>query len=115
MSIWVLLSYILAETVTFTVIGQLSDVFGRRWYYIGGSILSVIGGIVCCRATSINMIIGGVSLLSLFRMLGLTKMRIQMVPSGIGGGIQAAGSIATGEMVPNRVIHTLSELFVSKS
>lgn len=65
--IWVLLSYILAESVTFTVIGQLTDIFGRRWYYIGGSILSVIGGIICCRATSINTIIGGVGLLSLLQ------------------------------------------------
>jgi MFS family permease len=72
-SIWVLLSYILSESVTFTVIGQLSDIFGRRWYYIGGTILALIGAIICSRATSVNMVIGGVSYFSLVRTLPLTN------------------------------------------
>lgn len=32
-----------------------------------------------------------------------------MVPSGIGAGIQAAGAIASGEMVPNKVCYRLYE------
>lgn len=30
-----------------TLVGRLLDLFGRRWFFIGGSALSLIGAIVC--------------------------------------------------------------------
>jgi hypothetical protein len=38
-----------------------------------------------------------------------------MVPSGVGAGIQAASAIASGEMVPNKVFHALSEGFLVRN
>jgi MFS family permease len=61
--IWVLLVFVLCQTVTFTVVGRMSDLFGRRWFFIGGNLLALVGYLICSRAHSINMLIGGVSTL----------------------------------------------------
>lgn len=40
---WVALAYLLTQSVVFLIVGRLSDVFGRRWFFIGRSILSSRG------------------------------------------------------------------------
>lgn len=62
---WVSLSYTLTLSVGLTLVGRLSDLFGRRWFFISGNILAVIGSIVCAVANSINMVIGGTVLIGL--------------------------------------------------
>jgi MFS family permease len=47
--------------MVYSIVGQLTDLFGRRYFYIVGSAVGVVGSIICSRATSINMLIGGVS------------------------------------------------------
>lgn len=59
--IWVVLVTILAQTVTYTLNGRLSDIFGRRWFFISGAFLSFVGFIVSGTAHSLLVIIGGVS------------------------------------------------------
>lgn len=44
--------------LTWCVVGRLSDIFGRRWFFIGGQIIGVLGCIVCAKATSVPMLIG---------------------------------------------------------
>ncbi|KAK7883466.1 hypothetical protein LTR67_011216 [Exophiala xenobiotica] len=58
----VLLVFTVCQTVTFTIFGRLSDIFGRRWYYIGGNLLAIIGFVVVSsQAKTVNVVIGGVS------------------------------------------------------
>lgn len=45
----------------FPIMGRLSDIFGRRWFFIGAYLLAFIGYLVAGRAKSLNTVIGGVS------------------------------------------------------
>lgn len=51
--------------IGFSIVGRLSDIFGRRWFFICGSILALIGDIVCATATNIPSIIGGTVIIGL--------------------------------------------------
>ncbi|KAL2834391.1 fungal trichothecene efflux pump [Aspergillus cavernicola] len=48
---------VLLSAVTIQIIGSLSDIFGRRWFFIVGSGLGLIGGILGATAQSITQII----------------------------------------------------------
>ncbi|CAK7210672.1 hypothetical protein SEUCBS140593_000909 [Sporothrix eucalyptigena] len=56
---WISLIYNVSLAVFFTPVGRLSDLFGRRWFFIVGAAIAVIGSIVCATAKSIPMLIGG--------------------------------------------------------
>jgi MFS family permease len=58
----VLLVYVLCQTITYTLVGRFSDIFGRRWFFIGANTLALVGYVICGCAHSINMVIAGVSL-----------------------------------------------------
>ncbi|KAF9886950.1 hypothetical protein FE257_010691 [Aspergillus nanangensis] len=62
---WVSLTYTLTIAVGLTLIGRTTDIFGRRYIFIGGGILGTVGSIVCARAGSINTMIGGMTLIGL--------------------------------------------------
>jgi MFS family permease len=51
--------------IGYTVIGRLSDLCGRRYFFIGGNTLGLVGAIVSSRATSIPNLIGANVLLGL--------------------------------------------------
>jgi EmrB/QacA subfamily drug resistance transporter len=40
---WVVTSYLLASTVTVPIIGKLSDMYGRKYFFIGGMAIFLIG------------------------------------------------------------------------
>src|SRR5207302_8388756 len=44
---WLFSSYLLASSVTVPVVGKLSDLFGRRPFYIGGLALFLVGSAIC--------------------------------------------------------------------
>ncbi|KAL2353829.1 fungal trichothecene efflux pump [Cryomyces antarcticus] len=56
--VWVGLVYLLTQTVVFSIVGRLSDIFGRRWFFITGSILGLIGSILGATAHTIPQLIG---------------------------------------------------------
>lgn len=58
---WVLLTVVLGQTVVFTLNGRLSDIFGRRYFFIGGASLGVIGFVISGSAKNLSTVIGGVS------------------------------------------------------
>jgi MFS family permease len=62
---WVYLAYMLTGAIGLAIIGRLSDTFGRRWFFISGSILATIGSIVCATAQNIGTLIAGEALLGL--------------------------------------------------
>ncbi|HKV59122.1 MAG TPA: MFS transporter, partial [Ktedonobacteraceae bacterium] len=40
---WVATGYLLASTVSIPLYGKLSDIYGRRFFFIGGMVLFLIG------------------------------------------------------------------------
>jgi MFS family permease len=102
-------------SIGYSIIGRLSDIFGRRWFLICGSIFALVGDIVCATATNIPTIIGGTAIiglaaavqLSFLSMLGeLTPIKHRFlvnafmyvwiaVPAGFGPAISYAFVIHT--------------------
>lgn len=60
---WVALVYTLMIAVGLTVIGRMSDVFGRRYVQIGGAVLGTVGSIIGATAKDVSSLIGGMVLI----------------------------------------------------
>lgn len=55
---WVPLVNLCGGCIFFLLVGRLSDIFGRRWFFIGGSVMSLIGTIIGAVAQNVNTLIG---------------------------------------------------------
>ncbi|KAL2212630.1 MFS general substrate transporter [Sarocladium strictum] len=62
---WISLVYNAALACFITPLGRLSDIFGRRYFFIGGGIIGVVGSVVCATAQTIPVLIGGNVLLGI--------------------------------------------------
>jgi MFS family permease len=56
---WISLVYNAALAVCIAPLGRVTDIFGRRWWFIGSGVVSVVGSIVCATANTIPVLIGG--------------------------------------------------------
>ncbi|OAL29462.1 hypothetical protein AYO20_09199 [Fonsecaea nubica] len=81
---WVALAYTLGLSVGFLIIGRLSDIFGRRWFFIGGNAFSLVGSIIGATATRVDSLIGA------------------NILNGLGGAVQISFTVAISELVPNK-------------
>jgi MFS family permease len=63
--VWVALSYTLTSAVTLTIIGRVSDIFGRRWVFVGGAALGVLGAIICSVAQNVTTLIVGTTIMGI--------------------------------------------------
>lgn len=54
---WVTTAYIVASTITVPVVGRLSDIFGRKVFYMLGLALFLIGSFAAGTSTSMNQLI----------------------------------------------------------
>jgi MFS family permease len=66
------LSYLLTLTVFLALVGRLTDIFGRRWFFIGFSVMGTIGTIVAATAQSVPALIGGFVLIGAAAGAGLS-------------------------------------------
>ncbi|KAF3009713.1 hypothetical protein E8E13_008921 [Curvularia kusanoi] len=94
---WVAISWTLGTTVGFTLVGRLSDIFGRRWFFIGASVLGLIGNIIGASAQSINMLI------------------VTNCINGIAAAGQLSFHITLGELVPNALRGPVNALILVTS
>lgn len=81
---WVALVWTLTVAVGYTLVGRLSDIFGRRYFFIGGATLGLIGSIVAATAKSVDALIGATVLL------------------GLAASSQISFTYVVGELVPVR-------------
>ncbi|KAK6438554.1 hypothetical protein LTR95_005248 [Oleoguttula sp. CCFEE 5521] len=81
---WVSLAYTLGLAVGFLIVGRMSDIFGRRWFFICGNFLALLCGVMGAVAKDINTLIGG-------NILG-----------GLAGAVQISFTVAISELVPNK-------------
>lgn len=68
----------------FLVSGRLSDLFGRRWFFIGGNVICLIGLIVGACAKNMDTLI------------------VASAVYGLGECIQLSFGVAIGELVKNK-------------
>jgi len=74
---WVTTAYIIASTITIPITGKLTDLYGRKWFYVGGLGIFVAGSLLCGMSQTMTQII-------LFRGL-----------QGIGAGVMMANAFIT--------------------
>jgi MFS family permease len=60
---WVALGYLLTSAIGLIIVGRLTDIFGRRWFFIVGNAIATVGSIVCATAPSIPALIAGETLI----------------------------------------------------
>lgn len=54
---WMFTAYLLCETITIPMAGKLSDIYGRKPFFLGGVLLFIGGSIVAGLSTSMEMLI----------------------------------------------------------
>jgi len=74
---WVTTAYLLTSTAAVPIFGKLSDIYGRKWFYLGGAVLFVVASALCGAAGSIPGVPGD----------GMTQLIIFRGLQGVGGGI----------------------------
>jgi EmrB/QacA subfamily drug resistance transporter len=74
---WVTTAYLLTSTAAVPIFGKLSDIYGRKWFYLGGAVLFVVASALCGAAGSIPGVPGG----------GMTQLIVFRGLQGVGGGI----------------------------
>jgi MFS family permease len=79
---WVAIVYTLGLSVGLVIVGRTSDILGRRWFFIIGSLLGLIGSIVNATATNVPTLIAGQTLIGLGATTGLSYPLIlgELVP-----------------------------------
>ncbi len=80
---WVATAYLLTATIMMPIVGRLTDMYGRKWFYIVGIIIFLIGSALCGLSQNMTQLI-------LFRGF-----------QGIGAGIMMANAfIVIGDLFP---------------
>jgi len=80
---WVATAYMIASTITLPVIGKLTDMYGRKWFYVVGLTVFVGSSLLCGLSQTMTQII-------VFRGL-----------QGIGAGVMMANAfIVIGDLFP---------------
>lgn len=81
---WVNIARTLSLAFAYTIMGRLSDLFGRRYFYLIGNIVSLLGIIVSATAQNVDALIVGAAV------------------CGLGETVQLSFNVALGELVPNK-------------
>ena len=80
---WVATAYLLTATIMMPIVGRLTDMYGRKWFYIAGIIIFLAGSALCGISQNMTQLI-------LFRGF-----------QGIGAGIMMANAfIVIGDLFP---------------
>ncbi|CAK7235600.1 hypothetical protein SBRCBS47491_009351 [Sporothrix bragantina] len=94
---WITVSWNLGGAIFVTVAGRLSDIFGRRYFMIAGSLLLVVGSIICATGQTIGQMIAGGAIF------------------GAGSGLLEVVFGAVQEVVPNKYRAIFVGLFDASS
>ena len=54
---WVTTAYLVASTAVIPIVGKLSDIYGRKVFFIGGIIIFVVGSVLAGVAQDMNQLI----------------------------------------------------------
>lgn len=107
---WVTTSYLAASTITVPIVGRLTDLFGRKIFYLAGLILFLVGSLATGLSESMNQLIafralqgmgGGVLLSLAFVVVGdlfppAERGRVQGIVAGVFGLASVVGPTLGG-------------------
>ena len=96
---WVTTAYLLTSTVTVPIAGKLGDLYGRKWFFVGGMILFII-------ASALSGLSRGTEPFTLFGntipglTMGMAELIFFRAIQGIGGGLLFANAFTiVGDVV----------------
>src|SRR5580658_7367562 len=64
---WVATAYMLSMTVSVPIFAKLSDIYGRKWFFLTGLIIFVVASAFCGASGQIPLPLDGMNQLILFR------------------------------------------------
>ena len=65
---WVSTAYLLSSTIAVPIFGKLSDIYGRKWFFLAGTSLFVVASALCGASGTLNFLpLDGMNQLILFR------------------------------------------------
>src|SRR5579883_1065186 len=65
---WVTTAYLLSSTIAVPIFAKLSDIYGRKWFFLGGAAMFVLTSALCGAAGDIRVLgLDGMNQLILFR------------------------------------------------
>lgn len=80
---WVTTAYLMTSTAVLPVVGRLTDMYGRKWFYIAGIVIFLLGSVLSGLSQT------------------LTQLIIFRAFQGIGGGVMIANAfIVIGDLFP---------------
>lgn len=96
---WVTTAYLLTSTVTVPIVGKLSDLYGRKWFFVAGMVVFLIGSVLSGQASGTEPFsIGGFSVSGLTT--GMAELILFRALQGVGGGMMMANAFAIiGDLV----------------
>ncbi len=96
---WVTTGYLLTSTVTVPIAGKLGDLYGRKWFFVGGMVLFIIGSALCGLSSGTAPFdLGGVTVPGLT--VGMAELIFFRAVQGIGGGLMMANAFTiVGDVV----------------
>lgn len=74
---WVTTAYLLTSTIAVPIFGKLSDIYGRKWFFLSGATLFVLASALCGAAGNVPLVPGD----------GMTQLIIFRGLQGLAGGI----------------------------
>jgi EmrB/QacA subfamily drug resistance transporter len=81
--IWITTVYVITSTIAMPITGKLTDMYGRKWFYIAGLAIFIVGSLLCGLSQSMTQIIAARGF------------------QGIGGGMMMAiAMIVIGDLFP---------------
>jgi len=98
---WIVGGWSIASSVSFSIAGSLSDVFGRRWTIISGEIIAIIGAVSLFRTFLSGQRLTDPQIVSATAQSTLTVAAGSTI-IGFGCGIIFVAYAGISELVPNK-------------
>src|SRR5579859_1196471 len=97
---WVTTAYLLTSTITVPIAGKLGDLYGRKWFFVGGMVLFVVASAVCGLSSGTDPFnLFGLTVPGLT--VGMAELIVFRAIQGIGGGLLMANAFTViGDLVP---------------
>lgn len=54
---WVTTAYLVAATATMPIVGRLTDMYGRKWFYVAGLVIFLLGSVLSAVSATLTQLI----------------------------------------------------------